>query len=116
MLYYQLGLASVTNILTILHLQMNEIRFGKEFMDLERSYFDWLKVERNTIIQLFRVSVMKTLSCREAGFDCDYVVKGETEEEIFKNGAEHATKDHGMKPEDITPQFKEKLRGLIRNS
>ncbi|MGN6632871.1 MAG: DUF1059 domain-containing protein, partial [Nitrososphaeraceae archaeon] len=23
---------------------------------------------------------MKTLSCREAGFDCDYVVKGETEE------------------------------------
>ena len=51
-----------------------------------------------------------------SGFDCDYVVKGETEEEIFKNGAEHATKDHGMKPEDITPQFKEKLRGLIRNS
>ena len=42
--------------------------------------------------------------------------EGETEEEIFKNGAEHATKDHGMKPEDITPQFKEKLRGLIRNS
>ena len=38
------------------------------------------------------------------------------EQEIFKNGAEHATKDHGMKPEDITPQFKEKLRGLIRNS
>jgi predicted small metal-binding protein len=59
---------------------------------------------------------MKTLSCREAGFDCDYVVKGETEEEIFKNGAEHVTKDHGMKPEDITPQFKEKLRSLIRNS
>ncbi len=75
-----------------------------------------LNFKRNTIIQLFRVSVMKTLSCREAGFDCDYVVKGETEEEIFKNGAEHATKDHGMKPEDITPQFKEKLRGLIRNS
>ena len=75
-----------------------------------------LNFKRNTIIKLFRVSVMKTLSCREAGFDCVYVVKGETEEEIFKNGAQHATIDHGMKPEDITPQFKEKLRGLIRNS
>ena len=59
---------------------------------------------------------MKTLLSRKAGFDCDYVVKGETEEEIFKSGAEHATKNCGMKPEDITPQFKEKLRGLIRNS
>jgi len=77
---------------------------------------DDLNFKRNTIIQLSRVSVMKTLSCREAGFDCDYVVKGETEEEIFKNGAEHATREHGMKPEDITPQFKEKLRGLILNS
>ncbi|MGE5821671.1 MAG: DUF1059 domain-containing protein [Nitrososphaerota archaeon] len=62
----------------------------------------------------FGLLVMKTLSCREAGFDCDYVVKGETEEEIFKNGAQHAMKDHGMKEEDITPEFKEKLRGLIK--
>jgi predicted small metal-binding protein len=59
---------------------------------------------------------MKTLSCREAGFDCDYVVEGETEEEIFKNGAQHAMKDHGMKEEDITPEFKEKLRGLIKTA
>ena len=56
---------------------------------------------------------MKTLSCREAGFDCDYVVEGETEEEIFRNGGQHAMKDHGMKEEDLTPEFKEKLRGLI---
>ena len=39
---------------------------------------------------------MKTLSCREAGFDCDYVVKGETEEEIFRNGGQHAIKEHGI--------------------
>ena len=26
---------------------------------------------------------MKTLSCREAGFECDYIVRGETEEEIL---------------------------------
>jgi predicted small metal-binding protein len=57
---------------------------------------------------------MKTLSCREAGFDCDHIVKGETEEDIFRSGGEHAIKDHGMKAEDITPEFKEKLRKLIR--
>jgi predicted small metal-binding protein len=59
---------------------------------------------------------MKTITCREAGFDCNHVVKGETEEEVMKRGAEHAIKDHGMKEDDITPEFKEKVRGLIRTS
>jgi predicted small metal-binding protein len=59
---------------------------------------------------------MKTINCREAGFDCDYIVRGETEEEVMKNGAEHAMKDHGMKEEDITPEMKQKIRGLIRSS
>lgn len=59
---------------------------------------------------------MKTLSCREAGFDCDYVVKGETEEEILQKGAEHARMDHGLKEEDCTPEFKEKLKGLIKTA
>jgi predicted small metal-binding protein len=59
---------------------------------------------------------MKTITCREAGFECDHVVKGETEEEVMTNGAEHAMKKHGMKAEDITPEFKEKVRALIRNS
>ena len=44
---------------------------------------------------------MLTLLCRETGLDCDYVIKGETEEEILTNGAEHAMKVHGMKVEDI---------------
>ena len=59
---------------------------------------------------------MKTITCREAGFECDYIVKGETEEEVMKNGAEHAIKDHNMISEDITPEFKEKVRALIRSS
>ena len=41
---------------------------------------------------------------------CDYVCKGETEEEIMKNAEEHAIRDHGYKPDDLmTPE----LRGLI---
>lgn len=59
---------------------------------------------------------MKTINCREAGFDCDHIVKGETEEEVMKNGAEHAMEAHGMKEEDITPEMKQKIRGLIRSS
>ena len=52
---------------------------------------------------------MKTINCRKVGFKCDYIVKGQTEEEVMKNGADHAIREHGMKPEDITPQFKEKV-------
>jgi predicted small metal-binding protein len=61
---------------------------------------------------------MKTISCRDAaqytGFDCDYVAEGETEEEVMKRGGEHAMKHHGMKEEDFTTEFLEKIRGLIR--
>ena len=62
------------------------------------------------------MNFMKTLSCREAGFDCDYTVKGETEEDVLNRGKEHAIMDHGMKEEDCTPEFKEKLRPLIEDS
>jgi predicted small metal-binding protein len=68
------------------------------------------------IRMVFKYVIMKTLSCREAGFDCDHVVKGETEEEVMKNGGEHAMKVHGMKQEEITPEMKQKLKGLIRSS
>jgi len=59
---------------------------------------------------------MKTISCREAGFECDHVIKGQTEEEVVKNGAEHAIKEHGMKSEDMTPEMKEKIRALVRDT
>jgi predicted small metal-binding protein len=59
---------------------------------------------------------MRTLNCREAGFECDYVVKGETDEEVLRNGGEHAMTVHGMKAEDITTEMKQKLKGLIRSS
>ena len=39
----------------------------------------------------------KLLSCREVGCfgDCDYIVTGETEEEVMQNAAEHGIKAHG---------------------
>jgi predicted small metal-binding protein len=59
---------------------------------------------------------MKTINCREAGFDCDVIVKGESEEEVLQNGMEHAKRDHNMKEEDITPEMKEKIKSIIRSS
>ncbi|HEU4444402.1 MAG TPA: DUF1059 domain-containing protein [Nitrososphaeraceae archaeon] len=59
---------------------------------------------------------MKTVTCREAGFDCDYVVEGQTDDEVMKRGVEHLVKDHGMREEDITPGMKEKVRKLIHTT
>jgi predicted small metal-binding protein len=58
---------------------------------------------------------MLTISCREVGRDCDCVIEGETEEELMRNAAEHAMKDHGYKQEDImTSEMKEKIKSHIR--
>ena len=59
---------------------------------------------------------MLSLACRDAGFDCDKIVRGETEEEIMKIVSEHAMRDHGMKPEDLTPELIEKIKSLIRQT
>jgi predicted small metal-binding protein len=45
--------------------------------------------------------VLITLSCRETGLDCDYVIEGKTEEEILIKGADHAIKVHGLKTKEI---------------
>jgi len=54
----------------------------------------------------------KTIRCRDAGVECDYVVRGETEEELFRNALEHGKAFHGMK--EITKDLQEKMRSLIR--
>jgi predicted small metal-binding protein len=33
--------------------------------------------------------------------DCDFVIEGETEEEILSKGADHVIKVHDLKAEDI---------------
>jgi predicted small metal-binding protein len=61
---------------------------------------------------------MLTIACRDAGVpDCDYVAKGETEEELMKDAGQHAVRDHGYKEEEImTPEMKEKIRSHIKRS
>jgi predicted small metal-binding protein len=58
---------------------------------------------------------MKTLSCREAGCECDYVAKGETEEDVMRDAVRHNIEEHGKTQDDMS-QMKEMIRALIRSS
>jgi predicted small metal-binding protein len=59
-----------------------------------------------------RCFMAKIIRCRDAGVDCDFVARGETEEELFRNALEHGRKFHGMK--EIPKDLREKMRKLIR--
>jgi predicted small metal-binding protein len=56
----------------------------------------------------------KLLSCRELGCyeDCDYIVTGETEEEVIRSAAEHDIKKHGKTQIDMV-QMREILKEFI---
>ncbi|MDC4205709.1 MAG: DUF1059 domain-containing protein [Candidatus Manganitrophus sp.] len=55
---------------------------------------------------------MKTINCRDAGIQCDFVARGQTNEEVMQLAAEHGRQKHGMT--NITPELQQKMRSLIR--
>lgn len=55
---------------------------------------------------------MKTLRCRDAGFDCDKEIHASTEAAVLSQAAEHAEKVHHVK---VTPEMADQIRGLIRD-
>lgn len=70
---------------------------------------------RKLFIPYCATSSMKKVSCREAGFECNYVIEGYTEDDLFKNGEKHALNMHGMKRKEFTPRFNERLRPMIED-
>lgn len=56
---------------------------------------------------------MKSLSCKDAGTDCNFVAQGNTDEEVLKKMAEHGKKMHGMKDADFSSEKVEQFRKLI---
>lgn len=54
---------------------------------------------------------MKTLHCRDAGFDCEGVIQANTNEEVLTQAAAHAQAAHGVV---VTPELAGQLEGLIR--
>ena len=59
---------------------------------------------------------MLKFKCRDVGFDCGFVAKGKTQDEILSKCAAHATQDHHMKPEEITEELKNKIVASTRKS
>jgi len=55
---------------------------------------------------------MKTLHCRDAGFDCEAVVRANTEEEVLSQATEHAQIVHGV---TVTPELAAGIKTLIRD-
>ena len=55
---------------------------------------------------------MKTLRCRDLGFDCDHMIEAETEQEILEAAARHALKEKHLPA--ITPEVVEAVRSAIR--
>lgn len=59
---------------------------------------------------------MLKFKCKDVGFECGFVAKGKTEDEILSQCAIHATKDHGMKPEEITDDLRNQIKSNIHKS
>jgi len=55
----------------------------------------------------------KSLSCKDVGSDCDFVVCANTEDELFGKAKEHARKVHNMG--EIPKDFYDKARSAIRD-
>lgn len=55
---------------------------------------------------------MQVLHCRDAGFDCDAIVRGRTAEEVFDQVRPHAVKVHGI---ELTRELEIQLRPLLRD-
>jgi predicted small metal-binding protein len=59
-------------------------------------------------------NMTRVLACRDIGFDCGAEMRGETDEELTAQVAEHAKAVHGM--EEITPETMAKVQAAIRTA
>jgi predicted small metal-binding protein len=55
----------------------------------------------------------KVINCRDVGVDCDFSARGETEEDVIRQCAEHAKSDHGMN--EIPAEMAEKVRAAMHD-
>ncbi len=55
----------------------------------------------------------KQMSCRDAGADCDFLVRAETESELMSIASEHACRAHNLC--EMTPEMKDKMLSATAN-
>ena len=54
----------------------------------------------------------KVIRCRDVGFDCNGVIRAETEDEAMRQAAEHARTVHGV---EVTPEVAEQVRAVMHD-
>jgi predicted small metal-binding protein len=55
----------------------------------------------------------KVVHCRDVGFDCEGVVRAETEEEVLAQVAAHAKSVHNL--DTVTDEIVEQVRRVMRD-
>lgn len=55
---------------------------------------------------------MKDFHCRDAGMNCDWVARGNSNQEILDQAKQHAQQAHGMQ---VSPDLARKVEGLIHD-
>jgi predicted small metal-binding protein len=56
----------------------------------------------------------KIIRCNDVGFDCDGVIRADTEEEALRQAAEHAKEAHGL--EEITDEIVAQVKAAMREA
>ncbi|MGI0005429.1 MAG: DUF1059 domain-containing protein [Nitrososphaera sp.] len=59
---------------------------------------------------------MLGLACKDAGYNCSFVARADSEKEVLDRISEHGMKEHGVKQGDLTPEYKARLKSKIKES
>ncbi len=55
----------------------------------------------------------KVLKCSDVGFECDGVIRADTEEQVMQQAAEHAKTVHDV--QELTAEIVQKVRAAIED-
>ena len=57
-----------------------------------------------------------TIACQDAGVDCPYVARGNTEDEVLQDGIKHVKEAHGYTDEQLNPEFLEEVKKIMKKT
>ena len=58
--------------------------------------------------------MMKVLSCRDVGVNCDFQARGKTVDEVIRKATDHAKKDHHI--EKVTKEYLDSWKRKIHEA
>jgi predicted small metal-binding protein len=54
------------------------------------------------------------IRCKDVGFDCDGIIRAETEEEALQQAAQHAKEAHGL--DEVTDEIIAQVQAAMRDA